>query len=64
MNLRTYLDKTKTSPSDFAKAGGFSIFAVRKWLYGERIPRDHNKLKIFKMTEGKVRAKDWVGGLK
>lgn len=64
MTLNQYLAETGTYYRDFADKGGFSIYAVRKWLNGERIPRDLNKLKIAKITKNKVQPQDWLNGLK
>lgn len=64
MTLKQYLRKESVYYRDFAEQGGFSIFAVRKWLNGERIPRDLNKVKIAKLTRNMVTAQDWVKGLK
>ena len=62
MTLKQYLAETDKYYRDFADEGGFSIFAVRKWLNGERVPRDANKVKIAKMTKGKVPVEVWIKG--
>lgn len=64
MNLKQYLRESGIYYRDFASAGGFSIYAVRKWLNGERIPRDLNKVKIAKLTKDKVQPQDWINGLR
>lgn len=63
MTLNDYLETRNIYYRDFAEKGGFSIFAVRKWLNGERIPRDRNKVKIAKLTKNAVTAQDWVENL-
>lgn len=64
MTLNKYLQSKKKSPWEFAEESGFSIFAVRKWLNGERIPRDINKVKIAKLTKNEVGPADWLRGFK
>lgn len=46
---------------EFAEEIGMTIFACRKWLSGERVPRDKTKLRIAKATGDLVRVQDWVG---
>jgi hypothetical protein len=57
-NLKKHLeDQTLV---EFAAEIGVTIFAVRKWLSGERVPRDKTKLKISKATGDSVKVQDWV----
>ena len=60
MTLKDYLQKNDIYYRDFAEQIGVSIFAVRKWLNGERVPRDRTKALISKATGGKVQAQDWI----
>ena len=60
-NLRKHLNKEDQSLAEFAKDVGVSIFAVRKWLNGERVPRDKTKLRIAKATGDSIKVQDWVG---
>jgi len=60
MTLKDYLQKNDIYYRDFAEEIGVSIFAVRKWLNGERTPRDRTKALISKATNGKVQAQDWI----
>jgi hypothetical protein len=62
VTLKEFLEETGTYYRAFAEEGGFSIFAVRKWLSGERVPRDRNKVKIAKMTKGRVPVEIWIKG--
>lgn len=64
MTLNRYLKRKKMSPGDFAEWGGFTIYAVRKWIYGQRIPEDINKVKIAKLTKGAVPTNIWLKGIK
>lgn len=43
-----------------ARVGGCSAFAVRKWKYGERIPRGETLNRIAAATGGAVTANDFV----
>lgn len=58
-SLRKHLNKHPLA--EFAEEVGVSIFAVRKWLSGERVPRDRTKLRISQVTDDQVRIQDWVG---
>ncbi len=64
MTLNDYLKKKKIYYRDFATEAGVSLYAVRKWLNGERVPRDLNKIKIAKLTQNWVKPQDWVASLK
>lgn len=37
-----------------------SVFAIRKWVRGERTPRPHMQATIKKMTQGAVSGDDWL----
>ena len=60
MTLREWMDKTDIDVFEAARAFGVSIYAVKKWLRGERIPRDAMKAKIKKVTKNGVTGDDWV----
>ena len=60
-NLRRHLTRNGQSLVGFAEEVGVSIFAVRKWLSGERIPRDRTKLRISKVTGDTIKVQDWIG---
>lgn len=60
MTLREWMDKTDIDVFEAARAFDVSIYAVKKWLRGERIPRDTTKAKIKKVTKGQVNGDDWV----
>lgn len=64
VKLRAYLVETYGGASgkaieDFAKKVGCTLFAGRKWLNGERLPRPITQVKIRKLT--KITADDWIG---
>ena len=46
----------------FAKQLGVTMYAVRKWLYGQRRIPDDIKIKIEKITNGRVSIEDMVRG--
>lgn len=58
--LADYLRKSGLSAESFAAKIGVSKFAVRKWLNGERVPRDKSKAVIAKATKGAVKVQDWI----
>lgn len=64
MTLKDYLSKNGIYYRDFAEEVGVSIYAVRKWLNGERTPRDKTKALIAKVTKGAVQAQDWINSLR
>ena len=59
--LRKHLSRDGHSLVGFAMEVGVSIFAVRKWLSGERVPRDKTKLRISKVTGDTIKVQDWIG---
>lgn len=58
MNLREYLDYKKMMIKDFIAQMGVSEHTVYNWLNGMMPLRIH-RLLVEKMTEGKVKLKDW-----
>ena len=46
----------------FADQLGVTMFAVRKWLYGQRRIPDDKKILIQKITNGRVTVSDLVRG--
>lgn len=49
---------------DFAVAqmhGDCTAFAVKKWKYGERTPRNAQMRRLSEISEGSVTANDFVG---
>lgn len=59
MKLLDYLKETSTEDEACAAALGCSVFAVRKWKYGERIPRKPMIELIQRWSGGKVAPSDW-----
>ena len=59
MKLTVYLARTGERDGAFAKRAKLSIYAVRKYKYGTRIPRPKNMLRIKKVTENAVCEEDW-----
>lgn len=59
MTLDGYLRKNKITSLQFARLMRASVHAVRKWRQGIRIPRPPNIRKIEKLTNNKVKPKDW-----
>jgi hypothetical protein len=64
MRLQDWMEKTNTDIIETAKMFDVSVYAVKKWLRGERIPRDDMKKKIKKLTKGLVDGNDWIDGIK
>lgn len=64
MKLTQYLTDQKISPSQFGELmGGVSESGVRKWMYGERVPRPDQMRKIADLTGGLVEPNDFVLGV-
>lgn len=59
MKLTAYLKKTGETDKSFAKRAGLSIFAIRKYRSGARIPRPKNMMRIKKITKESVCESDW-----
>ena len=59
-SLREWMDSVNIDVFEAARAFGVSTFAIKKWLTGERIPRDAMKAKIKKVTKGAVSGDDWM----
>lgn len=59
-SLRTWMDKSETDILEAAELFGVSVYAVKKWLSGDRIPRPATQTKIKKLTKGMVSGDDWM----
>jgi hypothetical protein len=57
--LRQWMDKTDIDVFEASRAFGVSIYAIKKWLKGERTPRPKMQAKIKKVTKGSVTGDDW-----
>lgn len=60
MTLREWMDKLDITIDEAARSFDVSIFAVKKWLNGQRIPRPTAQRKIKKITRGDVTPADWI----
>ena len=60
MTLIEYLRSTQTSDATFAQKVGRSRWAVRKWMYRQRVPRAAELAAIARLTDGKVTANDFM----
>lgn len=60
MKLSLYLKSHQIGVADFAVLVGASPFAVKKWLRGERTPRDIFMRRIMLATEGEVTPNDFL----
>ena len=60
MRLIDWMKKTDIDIYEAARAFDSSIYAVKKWLKGERTPRPKMQAKIKKVTKGQVTGDDWV----
>ena len=63
MTLKDWLAKNEISNKTAAKHFGCSIYAIRKWLRGERIPRPKMQNTIKRVTGGAVTGDDWIASL-
>ena len=59
MKLQTYMREKELSPADFAATVGCSHWAVRKWMYGQRVPRSAEMQIIRDVTSGQVAPEDF-----
>lgn len=61
MKLNQYLTEKNITPEAFgALIGGVSESGVRKWIYGERVPRPEQMRRIAEVTNGSVEPNDFV----
>jgi transcriptional regulator with XRE-family HTH domain len=60
MNLRTFLEQTGISITDFAREIGVYPQAVHRYLRGERMPRPDVMRLILKATDGAVTADSFL----
>lgn len=61
MKLKQYLTDNNITPEAFgALVGGVSESGVRKWIYGDRIPRLEQMRRIAEVTNGSVEPNDFV----
>ena len=59
MKLISFLRLNKLSDLAFAESLGVSRAGVRKWMYGQRVPRADEMLKIIAATNGDVMPNDF-----
>ena len=60
MTLIDWMRKTDIDVFEAARAFGVSIYAVKKWLNGDRTPRPKMQAKIKKVTKGQITGDDWM----
>ncbi len=60
MRLIEWMEKTDIDVFEASRAFDVSIYAVKKWLKGERTPRPKMQAKIKSVTKGQVTGDDWV----
>jgi DNA-binding transcriptional regulator YdaS (Cro superfamily) len=60
MQLKDYLRLEEETAESFGYRVGVSIYAVRKWVRSERIPRPATIMRIKRATKGAVTAEDWM----
>ena len=60
MTLADYLRQQSLTPEEFGRLIGRSPGLVKKWRYGERLPRLPELLEIERLTNGAVTANDFV----
>lgn len=61
MKLTDYMKSRSITDSDMASMVPCSEGAVRKWRYGERVPRGDQIRRIAELTGGEVTANDFYG---
>ncbi|NTE87236.1 helix-turn-helix domain-containing protein [Agrobacterium rubi] len=60
MKLAQYLTDKNVSLEQFASEVGSSVSGIRKWMYGERVPRPDQMRKIADLTGGLVEPNDFI----
>lgn len=60
MNLKRYMEARGLCDAQLAKRLGVSEGAIRKWKYGERIPRAEELQAITRITKGAVTLRDFI----
>lgn len=60
MKLAQYITDNNISIEQFAADMGGSVSGIRKWMYGERVPRPDQMRKIAEMTGGAVQPNDFI----
>jgi hypothetical protein len=61
MRLIDWMHEAGLTDSEVAdKVGGISSHAVKKWKYGERIPRRAEQRRLTEISDGKVTPNDFV----
>ena len=63
MNLQQYIDLSRRTPSDVARAAGVSPGTLHDLLTGRRKPSVEMMQKIRIATDGHVTADSWLPGL-
>lgn len=59
--LKTYLVANELTETEFARHVRVSVYAVRKWVRGERIPKPKSMLRIERITNGEIPISYWIG---
>lgn len=60
MKLLDWMKANEMSDVAFAERVGRSKWAVRKWIYGQRVPRRAELLQILEITSGAVTPSDFL----
>lgn len=61
MKLSSYMTEKGIQPRELAEMlGDASESGVRKWMYGERVPRPEQMRRIAEITSGKVQPNDFI----
>jgi hypothetical protein len=59
MKLRQFLDSTSRTVADGARETGYPHETFRKWVTGERVPREEALKRIRQWSEGQVQPNDF-----
>ena len=60
MRLQEWMDKENKGILWLMGQLDVSSFAIKKWIAGQRTPRQSMQQAIFKLTDGKVSPNDWI----
>ena len=61
MTLAEFMSTNSLSPEEMAsRIGDVSASGVKKWVYGERVPRPDQMRRIIDATDGAVMPNDFI----
>lgn len=60
MKFADWMDREGVAAPEMAQRLGASVWAVTKWMYGQRVPGPEYLVKIAEMSNGEVLVGDFV----